>query len=634
MVPESEMGEARIGEVRASEDDEETSGILYAGEIDEVDDIVGKYKKKLTLQERLELAAKKGGKGADKKHRKKDRSMSPQSDGSLMKTKEEDGEGMSGRELSKSVFQKKLDEKQKVIDELMEEGTKLSVKEVSLTQTLKKMRQRANDNESELEELRKKNGNMEQIIKEMNREQVQAKEDRDMRMKLQKRVLELEEAVRKLAEERAAAGDIREELSQVKRDNLELERKLKRLQVDYDEKAGKVKQLTSQLHRETDEHKSLVKDSKEEIKRLEEKMETLRIQSEASRLKESKVVDNSSLDLLQAQYTLAQENWKMIESGYQKKIADMEHTVEIFKQRDLEYSKKVKTLSTDVKTRTNDISELMDTENSLRDRLIECEKELALAKASNDALSQSYEFEKADFEQKMQKLVDEKTQLGETLKLRTDVLNDSSQNTNFPPSFYLNDLSSPPIFKQKRRSISSTNISFGESAATPTATKSSSQNQLHLNTSSFSPIQSSRGSTEDDGEVSEPTESSPYAGAATNIRLVSRMSSRVRRLELEIFSLKEENSDLTKMKQEASKEILKLLKDAEQARQYEVKLADCEAELKDVSKNYEATLELLGEKSESCSELQADVADLKDLLHQQVQQMVEMQKSIDRLNST
>lgn len=55
-----------------------------------------------------------------------------------------------------------------------------------------------------------------------------------------------------------------------------------------------------------------------------------------------------------------------------------------------------------------------------------------------------------------------------------------------------------------------------------------------------------------------------------------------------------------------------------------------ESENADINRRYQASLELLGERTEQVEELRADIADVKDMYRTQI---VEMVQKIDQLSS-
>ncbi|ODV59886.1 uncharacterized protein ASCRUDRAFT_71378 [Ascoidea rubescens DSM 1968] len=115
---------------------------------------------------------------------------------------------------------------------------------------------------------------------------------------------------------------------------------------------------------------------------------------------------------------------------------------------------------------------------------------------------------------------------------------------------------------------------------------------------------------------------------SSNVQVISRMTNQIRSLKTEMFQIKEELNKNQKEKKEAGNEILRLLKDNERVKQLEAEKVELQEEIKKIEKQYVASLEILGEKSERVEELKADVMDLKELLRDQVQQIVLLQAAI------
>lgn len=542
--------------------------------------------------------------------------------------------------------EKQLEQKEQQVAELMEEGTKLSAREVSLNQTLKQMRMREADYEIELGKLEVTVQKLESEAKKSATEGQEATES--IQKELQAKLAELEKQAITIDRTKAQLASEKEA------------RALLQKRADLsEEKEREINRLKARLETERQSREKTIGDSREEVKRLEAKLEALRIRSESKleALQETKEKAGSmSVDMLQAQLTEAQENWKVIEDSYVGKISNLGKDVDVLKRRDSEHSKKVKALTNDLQVRTREITELMDMENSLNQKLEDTlkklnisEKETLTQKERYASLQHDYEHEKNEFEKKLKELMEEKMRIEETLKLRTETAVNGDGNTSFSNMFYLNDLNSSASFGRKR-TTSSTNIDFGESATTPNISQS--QSQLSFGElSTPTPKRNYSGGfahtpiPEDSSDILVRDDTSTLAaadmvipespsvngtsGSATNLQLVSRLSAHVRRLELELMSLREENADLSKLKAETSNEIAKLLKEAERSREYQRSAQAAEAALEDIKHKYGTTLELLGEKSERVGELEADVDDLKDLMRQQVQQMVEMQTQID-----
>lgn len=113
-------------------------------------------------------------------------------------------------------------------------------------------------------------------------------------------------------------------------------------------------------------------------------------------------------------------------------------------------------------------------------------------------------------------------------------------------------------------------------------------------------------------------------GGGKNIQLITKMSLDVRRLEVELQALKEDNEQLAVQKETAQQEIVNLLAEQTRAHELEEQMKALQESAAATAKREETLLEVIGEKSERVAELQADVLDLKDLLRLQVQQMIEM----------
>jgi len=96
------------------------------------------------------------------------------------------------------------------------------------------------------------------------------------------------------------------------------------------------------------------------------------------------------------------------------------------------------------------------------------------------------------------------------------------------------------------------------------------------------------------------------------------MSAAVRRLESEKAASKDELSRLLTQRDEARQEVVSLMREVEEKRATDAKAQKSETELAQVTKRYQTTLEMLGEKSEQVEELRADVADLKKIYRELV----------------
>jgi len=107
--------------------------------------------------------------------------------------------------------------------------------------------------------------------------------------------------------------------------------------------------------------------------------------------------------------------------------------------------------------------------------------------------------------------------------------------------------------------------------------------------------------------------STSTVGAGPSVQLVERMSATVRRLETEKAASKDELSRLTAQRDDARREVVRLMREVEEKRATEDRVKALEEEQHAINERYQTTLELLGEKSELVEELKADVADVKQM---------------------
>ena len=124
------------------------------------------------------------------------------------------------------------------------------------------------------------------------------------------------------------------------------------------------------------------------------------------------------------------------------------------------------------------------------------------------------------------------------------------------------------------------------------------------------------------------------SGPGLNIQLIKKLGTQVRMLELEVSTLRDEAKALSEEKEAASKEIVRLMEDNDKVTEVKGEVLEKDSKIEELEEKYQRVLVILGEKEERVGELNADVEDLKDMLRQQVQQMVDMQEKINALNKT
>lgn len=630
---------------------------------------VPKTRKRLTLQERLALAAKKGSTAADKKYknRKNDPKEEEKKTVKKVETGTKDQKDQSIKDVNKAQpieavnkplpqpvsdneYEAQLKAKQDKIDKILKEGMELSSKEVKARQELKRERQ-INEELSEKLGVEQKNSKMfaqkamklEQQLSTMNQYRNKLDNEVKKNQKLQAQVESLETQVgglqkdsnelkrirNSLAKKEDECNDLHKQIEYLKKENSQLETS----------KSKEVVELRRKLSRQEEASNDQSEQNKKELAHLEEKMEMLRIRNESlsDRKMNAKNDDKKQTSILQNQYIQAQENWKLIDSSYQKKISDLRDEMQTIKGENSKYIRRIKDLNQELKQHVDKYNSVNDSNAELKQRLDDIERKESSSSEKYQALNEKYlslkkdyDSEKRQVDTKMKQLIEEKTRLNETLKLRTDALSEvpESNGQAFSPSFYLNDLDSSSVLAtlKPKRISTSTSIGFGESATTPTQSSTNLSGGAHP--LSLSMLQKHTAATDANVSGSDTFDASStnQSRNLSNVQTVSKLSGKVRLLERELQSLRNENATISKAKQDASMEIVRLLKSVEDSKQNE----DLGAKLTEAEKQRDTILVTLGEKSERCEELEADVSDLKDLVKQQVQEMVEMQQHQDK----
>ena len=116
--------------------------------------------------------------------------------------------------------------------------------------------------------------------------------------------------------------------------------------------------------------------------------------------------------------------------------------------------------------------------------------------------------------------------------------------------------------------------------------------------------------------------STSTAAAGPSVQLVERMSAAVRRLESEKAASKDETARLATQRDEARDQIVNLMREVEDGKRTQDHLKTLETEKNDLERRLDASLELLGEKSEKVEELRNDVQDLKIMYRELVESKV------------
>jgi DNA repair exonuclease SbcCD ATPase subunit len=366
---------------------------------------------------------------------------------------------------------------------------------------------------------------------------------------------------------------------------------------------------------------------------------------------------------LQTQYSFASDNWQGIETTLTSRVAALEKDRDETAKRESDIRRKARDLNSKARrledelegiserarTLEQDLTEQRSSAQKLQSRLAQAETATQDARAELEREKKVWE---AEFQQRLEDernrwRTDMQSQIPDVQYLRAE----SPSTTNRRPSpdplgLYTRKLSRsispgmeqplspldrmldearrPPTSRQK----STSNVRTPE-IGTPQRQNSIPSGMVNLNGAGMPYTPSIH--TVDYDEAFENV-SSPHrtindmisvstAGAGPSVQLVERMSAAVRRLESEKATSKEEMARLSAQRDEAREEVVALMREVEDKKKQDDKVDVLEKQLKDMDERYQASLEMLGEKTEKVEELEGDVADLKKIYKELVSTM-------------
>ncbi|RKP30926.1 hypothetical protein METBISCDRAFT_15121 [Metschnikowia bicuspidata] len=583
--------------------------------------------------------------------------------------------------LKKSMpasLEKKLREKEQVIEQLMAEGQELSSKELKQNERIRALLALNKELESSLKNYADKNehcllqiGEIEDAMKLHNYASIGDLLDGMVRssakiMELQialdrERKLNWEGKYKELQKLYDAALD---EKRVVRKEMSEISVKLELLQQLSELEQKAKNQIIARLKMEA---AGACDEARADVARLESKIEQLRLENEgflkstgadtrtAASTAHCKTVDyqdyarlSQSKQSLQKQFLTSQENWRTIELDLRQRLETLGGAVETLKQAkkkataDLakvygEFSKQTDAAAALRSEVSRITEEAAETAFKLKHKTSECAE---LEQQMQD-LHTALETERESYEMKIQTLQDNVAALQRQdlspapVSAKYIALERCKYMSEYFPGLR-SDVRSPlPLHSP--HSFSSTHLAFPvlntpylacdeqDDTYSPLGFAADAVSGAILGANFSSEIY-----PQDAADCGSSATSVRDGRATKNIQLLSKMSATIRRLEVDIMSFKEENEQLMRDKEQAQQQILQHSALEQTVRDLTQRAEDLTCELQEKERNKEMLLQVLGEKSERVEELQADVADLKDLMRQQVQQMIEMQASCGR----
>lgn len=572
-----------------------------------------------------------------------------------------------------SEMDKKLAEKDNTIKQLMEEGQTLSKRELKLNDRIKTLAQTNIKLEASLKSYSEKNeetllklGEIEDIMKvhkiksvdqlfellstsNLKLQDLQLALDKEKDLNWEAKYKELQ----KMYE--TELNDKKSYIKQLNGSALELQMLKQQVQLDVQSKDELITLLNREIVELRDENSA-------EVTRLESKIEGLRMENESFLKMARNGVDDADdnaaahkqIDYLefaklsdthrnlQAQYVSSQENWKLIESNLLSKVDGLASSLESVKKSKLKSASEVKKLNSQFFALGEQILKLKQEVATLRDAKKELEFQLQVKANEYSELEEKLEELKTVFNSDRQNYDIKINTLNETIRKfeeQGQVYNSSLSSDNmsslhsrrFRDSGLHINLEARSIRNFSTHSMNSLGTPFQQwddpNASAPFTPYTLTQHQFSSSslTEEIHPLDAPDAGTPDVSySFKNETPTLPSSGATKNIQLINKMSSSIRRLELELLSLKEENDQITAEKDTAQQEVLGKYDLEQQVARLQETVLRLENDVADGKRKEGTLLEVIGEKSERVAELQADVVDLKDLCRQQVQQMIEM----------
>lgn len=534
---------------------------------------------------------------------------------------------------SDSSLIKLIKEKDAQIEELMKEGEALSKRELQLSDTIKKLNKTVSRLTSDIniksDDIKEFKEQLD-VLKSTNKSLQVLLKDNEKRIES----LEKENGSLKSAYEQLVTN----EYEKVKHKSKELleenEKLLEKIEALKHEEGLKQKNFDVK-------YKALQDTSKEEVNRLEIRLEQLRIDLEntGDRFDQKAISSddqNDAYDKLMAQYRSTQhelsqtnENWASIEYALNEQCSSLKTSIDEVQTENDKLISKLKELEKSYKDLTERFNCIQENNSKLETELAET---TILLTQSNEKLSNLTE--DYDLLQKLHEI--QKRQLEKAVSTQ-HVNSESSRESE--KKFPIVDDYVDPLTISKEDQINKWNIGSNK-LGDLMETNSGDENIEDFSFDRDEEIpedaadlerlnrRSSGISMTLSASNTKPTTTRGSQSNNTNVQIVNRLGAEVRRLETELSSLRDACKKLSEDKEAANAEISRLLETVDQLEEVRSQSEILQKESEDLHKKQSTILQLLGEKTERVEELENDVQDLKDLMHTQVQQIVQLQDQI------
>ncbi|CAI1524592.1 hypothetical protein SEUBUCD650_0J03230 [Saccharomyces eubayanus] len=555
-------------------------------------------------------------------------------------------------ETRDSSFFKLVKEKDDLIDQLKKEGTKLAETELRQSNQIKALRANVKDLEYDVSTLTEDSAqnvdNFNELQSLYHNLQGQLAEATNKRKDTDKQKELLETFEKKIEEKDGLIKSLQQSLDEVE---ILLEKERTEFQM---------------------EKKALQEATIDQVTALETKLEKLRIEldnsNQISNAKSNRDggADNdenssevkehtlSQYNLLKEQLESSKANWNSIEYALNIKIVDLENRLTSTKKEKKRFEEAYQTALDSSETLSEQLEKERDNHLNAVSQVKELERQIETLKLSlqsvNDdynLLKKKYDIQRAQLEKNdddskphqensvgkvVEKLLSESTsslnsmngniedewilpQENSMLSLSISKLEDLEDDSSIKP---IGDGPHDTLGSEETQHFSRKNVDFSiddipEEADDLQAIQEG-KSMKSLNNTSIPYRRASAQLSNSNGHI--------------NAHLVNKLSTELRRLEGELSTSKESYNNLLSEKAKANDEILRLLEENDKFDEVNKQKDELLRKVEQIQSKLETSLQLLGEKTEQVEELENDVSDLKEMMHEQVQQMVEIQEKM------
>lgn len=561
-------------------------------------------------------------------------------------------------------LERQLAEKDERIALLIEEGTKLTKSELLYRSTIKKLRTQTSTLTKEQDSVRQRAEKAEQSLSTMRVKvasaEVEAKKHSEQISSLSRSSADVEAITKERNALSSTLADVRTQLSRANRRAEDAESKVQSEKVIVEQRriaelqddlsSAKIERQLAEdkLRKEIDALNQSLASEKEQARQmenemiaeqaaLESKLESFRLRAEEATtgdLGDSHAKLLRQIETLQGQYSAATQNWQGIESTLLGRITTLEKERDEVVGRENDVRRKLRDATNKARSAAKELEETQQSLHALQDREADDEADLRRMtmraeqlESENMKLRREIEEQRSRAEKEtLRRIEEEKTKWIASMSSRVESPVTSTRRGM--GGLFADSLMSPLERPGSRRSsthhfydsgmprISSTAAprTNGTIPETPSISIQEDQDDFfgHVPETPASGTHADSTSRHGINEVI----SASTAGAGPSVQLVERMSANVRRLESEKAASKDEITRLSAQRDEARHEVVNLMREVEAKREADGRLSTLEKEHAAVSAKYQATLELLGEKSEQVEELKADILDVKQMYRQ------------------